>query len=244
MFTPDGQWILGESSEVKNYFVCGSMNGNSLQAAGGVGKMVADWMVAGRPQGNMTNFDVQRFGSLHNNSRFLQNRAKEVVGRHFAIYYPLVSEFAHGRKIRSSPIYSELEARGGVFKERVGWERVLYFDPWHHAEDVPAELPLGTFGKPQFLDQIEEEYLACRDGVGIINTTSYSKLIIKGDQAVVVDYLQKVVANDVDVPVGGVVPSGMMNESGGYENNSLLIRREKGEYLVISPSQQQSRILK
>lgn len=244
VYTPDGQWILGESSEVKNYFVCAGMNGNSLQAAGGVGKMVADWMVSGRPQGNMTNFDVQRFGSLHNNSKFLQDRAAEVPGRHFAIYYPLVSEFTHGRKIRSSPIYSELEARGGVFKERAGWERVLYFDPWHNSEDVPAELPPGTFGKPDFLEQIEEEYLACRDGVGIIDNTSYSKLIIKGDQHVVVEYLQKVCASDIDVPVGGVVSSGMMNQNGGYENNCLLIRREKGEYLVISPSQQQTRILK
>lgn len=30
-FTPDGRWILGESPEVKNYFVAVGMNGNSLQ---------------------------------------------------------------------------------------------------------------------------------------------------------------------------------------------------------------------
>ena len=100
------------------------------------------------------------------------------MGKHFAIYYPLVSEFAHGRNIMSYPIYSELEARDGVVKERAGWERFLYFDPWHNAEDVPAELPPGIFGKPQFLDNIG--IIAFKDGVGIIDNTSYSKLISRG----------------------------------------------------------------
>merc|ERR1719296_664408 len=78
-FTPDGRWILGETPEVGNYFVCAGMNGNSLQGAGGVGKAVADWIVTGKPPGNMLQFEVQRFTSLHNNSQFLLQRAKEVV---------------------------------------------------------------------------------------------------------------------------------------------------------------------
>ena len=68
-FTPDGRWILGETPEVANYFVCAGMNGNSLQGAGGVGKAVADWIVGGFPPQEMLQFEVQRFTSLHNNSR-------------------------------------------------------------------------------------------------------------------------------------------------------------------------------
>jgi pyruvate dehydrogenase phosphatase regulatory subunit len=154
-FTPDGRWILGEAPEMGNYFVCSGMNGNSLQGAGGVGKVVADWICKGRPPGNMLKFEVQRFTNLHNNPRFLHERTFEVVGRHYQLQYPLVDEFTRGRKVRTSPLFSELEARGAVFGERMGWERPLYFDPYHAREDAPAQLPKGTFGKPEFFDQVE-----------------------------------------------------------------------------------------
>ena len=219
------------------------MNGNSLQGAGGVGKAVADWMVNGYPSGDMLQFEVQRFTSLHNNGRFLLERSREVVGRHYQLHYPLLSEFKYGRKIRMSPIYSELEARGGVFGERMGWERPLYFNPTHHREDPPSELPEGSFGKPAFFDQIEDEYLVCREGVGLIDMSSFAKFIVKGEEHSVVDYLQELCSNNVDIPVGGIVPTGMQNEQGGYENDCLLIRRDMNSYFMVSPTQQQTRIL-
>ena len=242
-FTPDGRWILGETPEVGNYFVCAGMNGNSLQGAGGVGKAVADWIVGGSPSGDMLQFEVQRFTALHNNKRFLSERAREVVGRHYELQYPLISEFKYGRHIRSSPIYSELEARGAVFGERMGWERPLFFDPNHHREDPPVLMPSGTFKKPDFFDHIEDEYLVCREGVGLIDMSSFAKFIIKGEQGAVVSYLQKLCSNDVDIPVGGIVPTGMQNESGGYENDCMLIRRDLSSYFMVSPTQQQTRIL-
>merc|ERR1719309_1324338 len=242
-FTPDGRWILGETPEVGNYFVCVGMNGNSLQGAGGVGKAVADWIVKGYPPGDMLQFEVQRFTSLHSNNRFLSERAKEVVGKHYQLEYPLVSEFKFGRKIRSSSIYSECEARGAVFGEKMGWERALYFDPYHHREDPPAELPEGSFGKPEFFDHIEDEYLVCREGVGLIDMSSFAKFIVRGVQDSVVNYLQMLCSNDVNIPVGGIIPTGMQNENGGYENDCLLIRRDVNSYFMVSPTQQQTRIL-
>jgi len=242
-FTPDGRWILGETPEVGNYFVCAGMNGNSLQGAGGVGKAVADWIVNGYPPQEMLQFEVQRFTSLHNNSRFLHERSREVVGRHYQLHYPLISEFKYGRKIRTSPIFSELEARGAVFGELMGWERALYFNPIHHREDPPLELPAGTFRKPEYFDNIEDEYLVCREGVGLIDMSSFAKFIVRGEAGSVVEYLQKLCSNDVDVPVGGIVPTGMQNEKGGYENDCLLIRRDVNSYFMVSPTEQQTRIL-
>jgi len=105
--------------------------------------------------------------------------------------YPWTDEWSTGRGIRTSPIYSELRARGAVFGERMGWERPLYFEQYHERADPPAALPPGTFGKPAFYENIEEEYLACREGVGIIDMSSFSKFQIKGGKKSVVDYLQK-----------------------------------------------------
>ena len=87
-FTPDGRWVIGETPEVANYFVCVGMNGNSLQGAAGVGKAVADWMVNGRACPGVQEFEVARFTSLHNNLRFLLQRTEEVVGRHYQLKYP------------------------------------------------------------------------------------------------------------------------------------------------------------
>lgn len=180
-----------------------------------MGKVTADWMVRKHPPGNMLAFEVQRFTNLHNNKKFLYERAFEVVGKHYQLQYPIINEFKRGRKIRTSPIFSELEARGAVFGERMGWERPLYFNPFHSRDDPPAQLPhLGTFGKPECFDQIEEEYHVCRESVGIIDMSSFSKFVINGEEHALVDYLQNLCSNNVNIPVGGIIPTGMLNEKG------------------------------
>ena len=96
----------------------------------------------------------------------------------------------------------------------MGWERPLYFDPFHSREDPPAQLPKGTFGKPDFFDNVEEEYLVCREGVGIIDMSSFAKFVVAGDKYQLVKYLQNLCSNDIDIPVGGIIATGMLNEYG------------------------------
>ncbi|XP_040573637.1 pyruvate dehydrogenase phosphatase regulatory subunit, mitochondrial [Lepeophtheirus salmonis] len=240
-FTPDGRWIVGEAPEIGNYYVCAGMNGNSLQGAGGIGKVLADWMTKDQPPPDILPFELARFTSLHNNPRFLAERAVEVVGKHYQLEYPLVNEFNKGRRIRTSPIFSELESRGAIFGERMGWERALYFVPHHSPEDPPPTFPKGSFGKPEFFEYIEDEYMICREGVGLIDMSSFAKFIINGSG--VVSYLQKLCSNDVDIPTGGIIPTGMLNHYGGYENDCMLIRQGENSFFMISPTQQQTRIL-
>ena len=88
-----------------------------------------------------------------------------------------MNEFQYGRKIRTSPIYSELEARGAVFGERMGWERALYFNPSHHREDPPSELPAGTWKKPEFIDQIEVKSFFVKNIIIVILFIKFNILI-------------------------------------------------------------------
>ncbi len=120
-----------------------------------MGKVVADWITDKRPPGNMLAFEVGRFADLHNTWNYLHQRTREAVGRHYKLVYPFSDEFATCRGIRTSPIYSELQARGAVFGERMGWERPLYFEQYHERSDPPKQLPPGTFGKPPFFENIE-----------------------------------------------------------------------------------------
>ena len=103
------------------------------------------------------------------------------------IFFPAfftVDEFKTARGIRTSSIYHELAARGAVFGERMGWERPLYFMPHHNREDPPEQLPPLSYGRPEFFDHIEDEYLVCREGVGLIDMSSFAKFLIKGEEAV------------------------------------------------------------
>lgn len=258
-FSPDGKWILGETPEIDNYFVAVGMNGNNLQGGGGVGQAIAEWIMYGSLATEMLPFDVRRFIDLHNNRRYLKERTREVVGRHYEILYPGQCEYRLARKLRCSPVYSEQEAQGAVFGTRMGFERPLYFDITHSRTDPPAQMSGGSFKKPVFFDCIREEYQACREGVGIIDLSSFTKIKITsagldkykqfdadetksaGNQ--VVEYMQKLCSNDVNMPVGGVIHTGMQNERGGFENDCLLVRKTDNSYLMLAPTTQQTRVM-
>lgn len=164
-FTPDGRWILGESSDVNNYYVAVGTNGNSIQGAGGIGKFVAEWIIEGRCTHELFSFSIQRFLEVHNNRNYLAQRVKEVVGKHYQIAYPNQSEYKYARKLRTSPLFSLLEQRGGVFGTKMAYERALYFDTSYKRGEPLPTLPSPTFFKPKFFDYLENEYAACRETV-------------------------------------------------------------------------------
>ncbi|XP_076292715.1 pyruvate dehydrogenase phosphatase regulatory subunit, mitochondrial-like [Lasioglossum baleicum] len=241
-FTPDGRWILGESPEVKNYYVAVGMNGNSLQGAGGIGKEVVECLINGESTQELLPFSVQRFLDLHSSKRYLQQRTREIVGRNYAILYPHQCEYKYARKLRCSPLYSVLEERGAIFGVKMAYERPLYFDSTYRRGQKKPVMPPGSFYKPKFFDFMMEEFLACKEGVGIIDMSSFSKIKIKSSRWEVVEYLQQLCSNDANIPVGGIVHTGMQNERGGYENDCLLIRQTENSYFMVSPTSQQTRI--
>lgn len=103
-------------------------------------------------------------------------------------------------------------------------------------------MPPGSFFKPKFFDFMQEEFLACREGVGIIDMSSFSKIEIKSAGLEVVSYLQRLCSNDIDIAVGAIVHTGMQNERGGYENDCMLVRQAENQYFIVSPTSQQTRI--
>lgn len=108
--------------------------------------------------------------------------------------------------------------------------------------DPKPLMPSGSFFKPKFFDFMQEEFLACRKGVGIIDMSSFSKIELKSADLEVVNYLQKLCSNDIDIAVGAIVHTGMQNERGGYENDCMLVRQAENRYLIVSPTSQQTRI--
>ena len=127
-FTPDGNFILGEAPEVKNYFVGAGFNAFGIAAAGGAGKALAEWILAGEPPMDLWVVDIRRFSNLHKNEDWVRNRTLELYGKHYTLSWPH-EEHESGRPVLTSPIYEILKEQGACFGSKLGWERPNWFAP-------------------------------------------------------------------------------------------------------------------
>jgi 4-methylaminobutanoate oxidase (formaldehyde-forming) len=231
-FTPDGNFILGEAPELAGYFVCAGFNSAGIANSGGAGKLIAEWIVNGEPPVDLWDVDVRRFAPLHANRRHLADRTVESLGLHYAMRWPR-EEQVTVRPLRRSPLYDRLLAKRAVFGSKMGWERANFFLP------PDATVPAPTFGSPGWLPYVLEEQRACREDVVVFDQTSFSKFVLKGADALAV--LQRLCANEVDVPVGRMVYTAMLNARGGFESDLTVVRVAPAEFLIITGSAQTTR---
>ena len=232
-FTPDGNFILGEAPELHNYFVCAGFNSSGIANSGGAGRLIAEWIIGGEPSSDLWDVDVRRFGPFTGNRKALFARTAETLGLHYAMRWPR-QELQTARPLRTSPLYDQLLARGAQFGSKNGWERANYFRP----AGVPA--PAYTLGTPGWLAWIQAEQRATREAVAIYDQSSFSKLLLHGRDALAV--LQRLCANDMDMPVDKMVYTPMLNDRGGFESDLTVIRQtpdRAGErFLIITGSGQ------
>ena len=230
-FTPDGNFILGEAPELQNYFVCAGFNSAGIANSGGAGRLMAEWIIGGEPSTDLWDVDIRRFGAFTSNRRALSQRTGETLGLHYAMRWPR-QELVTARPLRTSPLYDVLAAKGAEFGAKNGWERVNYF------RDQPA--PPHTLGKPGWLPWVMAEQRATREAVALYDQSSFSKLLLQGRDALAV--LQRLCANDIDVPVNKMVYTALLNERGGFESDLTVIRQaadRNGErFLIITGSAQ------
>ncbi|CAD7086927.1 unnamed protein product [Hermetia illucens] len=243
-FPPDCKWILGESPEIQNYFISAGMKTVGISAAGGIGRAISDLITRGYSTLDLYQLDISRFTGLHNNRKFLRDRCREVPGLHYRVEYPF-NEFKTGRNLRMSPIFPSLKEAGAVFGQTMGYERPNYFDSREKVDKngIPRFriADTSTFGKPPWFDFVAAEYNACRERIGLADYSSFTKIDLQSKGREVVDLLQYLCSNDVDVPVGSIIHTGMQNQFGGYENDCSLARLSENYYMMIAPTIQQTR---
>src|SRR5216683_2014967 len=231
-FTPDGNFILGEAPELRGFFVAAGFNSAGIANAGGAGRLTAEWIVGGVPSVDLWELDIRRFAGFHANRRFLAERTVETLGLHYAMRWPRL-ELVSARKLRRSPLYERLVAKGARFGSKMGWERPNYFAP-----AAQGELPYG-FARPAWLPYCLAEQRAAREGVALFDQTSFAKLLLKGRDALTV--LQRLCANDMDVATGRMVYTAMLNARGGYETDVTAMRLGEDAFLIITGTAQATR---
>jgi len=235
-FTPDGNFILGEAPELRNYFVCAGFNSAGIANSGGAGRLIAEWIVGGEPGTDLWDVDIRRFAAFTGNRRALFERTAETLGLHYAMRWPR-QELETARPLRTSPLYDLLSTKGAEFGSKNGWERVNYF----RADGAPA--PAHTLGKPHWLPWVLEEQRATREAVALYDQSSFSKLLLQGHDALAV--LQRLCANDIDIPIDKMVYTAMLNARGGFESDLTIIRQKPDRFgdrfLIVTGSSQTTR---
>jgi 4-methylaminobutanoate oxidase (formaldehyde-forming) len=231
-FTLDGNFILGEAPELRGFFVCAGFNSAGIANAGGAGKLVAEWIAQGEAPIDLWDVDLRRFAPFQANRRHLFDRTAETLGLHYAMRWPR-EELATVRPLRRSPLYDRLKSRGAVFGSKLAWERASYFLP------AGAPEPPPTLDTPGWLPFVLEEQRACREDVVVFDQTSFAKFVLKGRDALAV--LQRLCANDIDVPAGRMVYTAMLNDRGGFESDVTITRLAPDEFFILTGSAQATR---
>ncbi|MEA2125740.1 MAG: hypothetical protein QOI80_2522 [Solirubrobacteraceae bacterium] len=221
-FTPDNEFCLGES-EVGGLFVAAGFCAHGLAGAGGIGKVMAEWIVAGEPQQDLWSMDIRRFGAQYRSPQYTLARTKEVYETYYDIKYP-AHERQAGRPLRTSPVYGWHAEQGAAFGEKSGWERVNWYESNAAAGDESLR-PRGWAGM-HWSPAIGAEHRACREAAALFDETSFAKLEVSGP-------LEQLCDNRLG-PVGSITYTQLLNRRGGIECDVTVARLAEDRYRIVT----------
>ncbi|MGJ0507734.1 MAG: GcvT family protein [Methylocystis sp.] len=227
-FTPDGNWMIGETPEARNLFVGAGFNAFGIASAGGAGMALAEWIADGETPFDLWPVDIRRFGSHHKDPAWVRTRTLEAYARHYSIAWPS-EEYVSGRPLRRSPLYDRLQKAGACFGEKMGFERPNWF-----ADVLAGEIPEDrySFNRPGWFGAVGREHLACRAAAALFDETSFAKALFVGRDAEAA--LSWIAANDVSRPVGSVIYTQMLNHKGGIECDLTVTRLDRHRYYIVT----------
>jgi glycine cleavage system T protein len=227
-FTPDGEFVLGES-DVRGFFVAAGFCAHGIAGAGGVGKVMAQWIAEGEPELDVWKMDVRRFGRHYASRRYALARAYEVYATYYDIHYPNEERQA-GRPLKMAPTYGRLSDLRAEFGEKSGWERPNWFGS-NEDERLEELRPRGWAGR-HWSTAIVVEHVATRERAGLFDESSFAKIEVEGPDACA--FLQRLCANDVDRSVGAVVYTQMLNRRGGIESDVTVTRLSEDRFRIVT----------
>ena len=234
-FTPDDRYYLGETPEVRGLFVAAGFNSVGIAGSGGVGKVLADWIVAGHPPLDLCDVDVRRAMPFQSNRRYLHDRTVETLGLLYAMHWPYY-QYRTARGARRTPLHDRLVAAGACMGETAGWERPNWFA-------APGSRPeyRYSYGRQNWFDACRAECRALVDGVALFDQTSFAKYLVQGQDAASV--LNRLSTANVDVEPGRVVYTQWLNDHAGIEADLTITRLAAAEFMVVSSAICQTRDL-
>lgn len=227
-FTPDTNFLLGEAAEVENLYISAGYNSQGIIYAGGAGRALAEWIMAGAPQFDSSAVDVRRFSRHQSNRRYLRARTHESLGKLYAMHWPGLQPVT-ARNVRRSPLHERLTAHGAYLAELNAWERAAWFGD-------PGTRPTVdySYGKQNWFDRVGEEHRATREAVTLFDLSSFAKMEVAGPDALAV--VQEAFTAQLDTEIGRAVYTLALNRGGGIELDGTVTRLAEDRFLVVTPA--------
>jgi glycine cleavage system aminomethyltransferase T/glycine/D-amino acid oxidase-like deaminating enzyme len=226
-FTADVRPLLGPVPELDGYFVAAGLNSLGILSGGGVGNVVAQWIVDGVPPVDATGIAIDRTASYETSRRFRAERTVEQLGVLFGDAAWPAWKPTTARNVRRSVLHDRLAAAGAHFGVSAGWEYPEWF-----AEPGESPRTRPDFERPDSHDIVAREHAAVREAVGVIDMSLMAKFSVQGPDSAAV--LSRLSANDVAAGLGHIVYTQWLNEAGGIVADVTVTRLEADRFLVVA----------
>ncbi|MEL7184975.1 MAG: FAD-dependent oxidoreductase [Pseudomonadota bacterium] len=219
---PDGPPYLGPVSGIPNFWLCCGSSFGIAQGAG-CGKFLAQWMLHGDSEINMTGFDPRRLG-VYADPDYAKAKAFQDFGMTYTTPMP-GEELPAGRPQRTSPLYETLQGKGGVFTETFGWERPKWYSLDGRDEDY-------SWQRSNVFDVVRDECMAVRERAGILDLSGFAKYDVTGPDAEA--FLNRLCANRMPTREGGVVLAHILSKNGRILGEVTITRLADNSFYLLS----------
>jgi len=229
---PDGNPLIGPAPGVRNYWCCcGTQIG--IGWGPGLTRELARWMVHGAANISMRDYDPRRFGSYATKEWQVVKAEEDYCLRH-EIPFPHLNRLA-GRPIKPSALYGLLKSKGAVHEEVYGFERPRFFAKGIAQEDH------YSFNRSPVDAMVAAEVKAVREGVGIMDVTAFTKVLIEGPDAYAL--LDRLTANRMPQQVGSITLTHMLNRAGRIELETTILRMGEDQFYLVCAAFFEQRLL-
>ena len=226
-FTPDLSPIVGEAPELKNYWVAAGLNSVGIITGGGLGRVVAHWILNGTADVDITGMNIDRFHAYQCNPEYRRSRALESLGLVYKCHYPSRAPKT-ARNAKKSPFHDRLAAQGAYFRDVSGWES----PGWYAPEGEKPVIDELSWGRENWFPWWEAEHRACREGVIAMDMTFMAKFLVQGrDAGAFLNYLS---ANEVDAEADRITYTQWLNHEGKLEADLTVIKFDDEKYMVVA----------
>jgi len=226
-FTPDLQPIVGEAPELKNYFVAAGLNSFGILTGGGLGRVLAHWIIHGHADVDVTGFHIDRLHTYQANPAYRATRTVESLGMVYQCHYPTRS-MQSARGAKRSPFYDRLAARGAFFRDVSGWEGA----DWYTPDGSPPPAERLSWGRQAWFPYWQAEHRAAREGVILMDMSFMSKFLVEGrDAGRVLDWIS---ANHVDGAAGQITYTQWLDARGKLEADLTVTKLDDERFWVVA----------
>jgi dimethylglycine oxidase len=226
-FTPDMGSIVGESADVRGFWICEAV---WVTHGGGMGRMAAEWIAGGEPSMDLAEADANRFYPFMTTAPYVRARGAQQYREVYDILHPL-QQMSHPRELKLTPFSDRHRDLGAEFFTGAGWERPQWFEANHVLTGAPWESRTG-WAAQNWSPCVGAEHIATRERVAMFDITPFSKFDITGADAL--SFLERLSANRIDRPVGTIVYTSMLTPSGGIRCDLTVTRKDEDRFRVVT----------